>query len=151
MRLVKPLFVIACFACAALAHAAESIDVKITGIEDELLDNVTAQLGIAQLVTQTTLIPLPSVGEPETEVTEASVRSLHRAAPAEIRKALQPFGYYSPIIKSSLERADNRWLASYQIDPDEPTLVEDVELGIQGDGQDNADLRKVLESTQLAT
>ena len=151
MRLVKPLFVIACFACAALAHAAESIDVKITGIEDELLDNVTAQLGIAQLVTQTTLIPLPTVGEPETEVTEASVRSLHRAAPAEIRKALQPFGYYSPIIKSSLERADNRWLASYQIDPDEPTLVEDVELGIQGDGQDNADLRKVLESTQLAT
>ena len=151
MRLVKPLFVIACFACAALAHAAESIDVKITGIEDELLDNVTAQLGIAQLVTQTTLIPLPSVGEPKTEVTEASVRSLHRAAPAEIRKALQPFGYYSPIIKSSLEIADNRWLASYQIDPDEPTLVEDVELGIQGDGQDNADLRKVLESTQLAT
>ena len=151
MRLSRQLFVTACIALAAFAHAAERVEVQITGIEDELLDNVTAQLGIAQLVGQTTLIPLPSVDGQETEVSETSLRRLHRAAPSEIRKALQPFGYYSPAIKSSLERRDERWLASYQIDPGEPTLVENVELGIQGDGRDNADLLKVLESTQLAT
>ena len=150
MRLSKPLFVIACIGLAALTHATESIDVRITGIKGELLDNVTAQLSIAQLVKQTALIPLPSVDEQKTEVTEASVDSLHRVAPTEIRKALQPFGYYSPTIKSSLETADKGWIVNYQVDPGEPTLIDNIELGIQGDGQDNADLRKVLESTQLA-
>ena len=134
MRLSRQLFVTACIGLAAFAHAAERADVQITGIEGELLDNVTAQLGIAQLVRKTTLIPLPSVVGEEDEVSEVSLRRLHREAPAEIRKALQPFGYYSPTIKSSLERTDQRWLASYRIDPGEPTLVENVELGIQGDG-----------------
>jgi len=151
MRLSRKLLITACIGLAAFVHAAERADVQITGIEGELLDNVTAQLGIAQLVRKTTLIPLPSVVGEEDEVSEVSLRRLHRAAPSEIRKALQPFGYYSPTIKSSLERTDERWLASYRIDPGEPTLVENVELGIQGDGRDNADLRKVLESTQLAT
>jgi translocation and assembly module TamA len=150
MRLSKPLFVIACIGLAALAHATESIDVQITGIENELLDNVTALLGIAQLVKQTTLIPLPSVDKQETVVTETSVRRLHRTAKPEIREALQPFGYYSPIINSTLEKADNRWIARYQVDPGAATLIDNVELGIQGDGRDNADLRNVLESTQLA-
>jgi len=149
-RLAKPLFFIACIACATITHAAESVAVEISGIEGELLDNVTAQLGIAQLVKQTTLVPLPSADKDDTEITEASVRRLHRAAEAEIRSALQPFGYYSPTIKSNLVRTDQHWVASYQIDPGEPTGVEKLELDIQGDGRDNAELRNVLESTQLA-
>jgi translocation and assembly module TamA len=149
MGLAKPLFLIVCIACAALAHASESIDVEITGIEGELLDNVTAQLGIAQLAGQAAFIALPAADKRDTEITEASVRSLHRVAKPEIRNALQPFGYYSPIIKSTLEKADRRWIASYQVDPGKPTRVENIELGIQGDGRDNADLRKVLDSTQL--
>jgi translocation and assembly module TamA len=146
----RTLFLVACIASGALAHASESVDVRITGIEDELLDNVTTQLGIAQLVKQTALIPLPSADKRDTEITEASVRSLHRTAKPEIREALQPFGYYSPIIKSTLERVDTRWIASYQVDPGEPTRIDNIELGIQGDGRDNVDLRTVLESTQLA-
>ncbi|MEA2080137.1 MAG: POTRA domain-containing protein [Pseudomonadota bacterium] len=153
MRLSKSLFLVVCIACTTLAQAAESLDVRITGIEDELLDNVTAQLGIAQLARQTAFFPQPSADKAETdsEVTEASIRRLHRAALAEIRKALQPFGYYSPIIESSLERVEKRWIASYQVDPGEATRLENLELGIQGDGRDNTDLNKVLESTQLAS
>ena len=151
MRLSRQLLLTVCIAMAAFAHASERVEVQITGIEDELLDNVTAQLGIAQLVRQASFIPLPSIDEQETEVSEASVRRLHRAAPSEIRKALQPFGYYSPTIKSNLDRKEDSWVASYRVDPGKPTLVENIELGIQGDGRDNADLRSVLESTQLAT
>ena len=140
----------ACITCSALVHASESIEVKITGIEGELLDNVTVQLGIAQLAGQTAFIPLPVADKQDSEITEASVRSLHRAAPKEIRQALQPFGYYSPLIKSTLERVDKRWFAGYLVEAGEPTLIDNVKLDIQGDGRDNADLRKVLESTQLA-
>jgi len=150
MHLVKPLFLMAGITCAALVHASESIEVKITGIKGELLDNVTVQLGIAQLAGQTAFIPLPVADKQDSEITEASVRSLHRAAPKEIRQALQPFGYYSPVIKSTLERVDKRWLAGYLVEAGEPTLIGNVKLDIQGDGRDNADLRKVLQSTQLA-
>ena len=45
---------------------------------------------------------------------------------------------------------EKRWLANYQVEPGEATLIDSVELGIQGGGRDNADLRKALESTQLA-
>lgn len=150
MRFISSLLSIAFVATTALAAASETVDVKITGIDEELLDNVTAQLGIAQLVNKSSLIPLPPVSEQPAEVTEASVRSLHRAARAEIRKALQPFGYYSPKITSSLERSDQRWIASYQIDPGQPTLIDGIELAIRGDGKENADLRRVLDSTKLA-
>jgi translocation and assembly module TamA len=136
---------------AAFAGASETVDVKITGIDKELLDNVTAQLGIAQLVKKPALIPLPSIGEQQTEVTEALLRSLHKAARTEIRKALQPFGYYSPKIASSLEKSDQQWIASYEIDPGQPTLIASIELAIQGHGKDNADLREVIDSTKLAT
>jgi len=150
MYIAKPLLLMACITCAALVHASESIEVKITGIEGELLDNVTVQLGIAQLAGQTAFIPLPVADKQDSEITEASVRSLHRAAPKEIRQALQPFGYYSPVIKSTLERVDERWLAGYQVEAGEATLIDNVNLDIQGDGRDNTDLRKVLQSTQLA-
>ncbi|MGI9320930.1 MAG: autotransporter assembly complex protein TamA, partial [Thiogranum sp.] len=150
MYIAKPLLLIACITCTALVHASESIEVKITGIEGELLDNVTVQLGIAQLAGQTAFIPLPVADKQESEITEASIRSLHRAASKEIRQALQPFGYYSPVIKSSLERVDKRWFADYRVEAGEPTLIDNVKLDIQGDGRDNADLRKVLQSTQLA-
>ena len=93
--LFRRLFIIACVALGMPVHASESLDVRITGIEGELLDNVTAQLGIAQLVKWKLPIPLPATDEAETEIKEASVRRLHRAASAEIRAALQPFGYYS--------------------------------------------------------
>ena len=149
-RLFRRLFIIACVVLGMPAMASESLDVRITGIEGELLDNVKAQLGIAQLVKRKLPIPLPSSEEAETEVTEASVRRLHRAAPNEIRTALQPFGYYSPRIKSSLERTDQSWVASYTVDIGEPTIIEKLELGIEGEGRDNTDLLEVLEATQLA-
>ena len=150
MRLAKPLLLISCITCAVLVHASESLDVRIAGIEGELLDNVSAQLGIAQLARQTAFTALPVTDRPDSEVTEASVRNLHRAAAKEIRQALQPFGYYSPAIESTLERVENRWLANYQIDPGEATLIDNIELGIKGNGRGNADLRKVLDSTKLA-
>ncbi len=136
---------------AGLASAAETVDVQITGIDDELLDNVNAQLGIAELVPKERLIPLPARDQEKIEINETLVRKLHRAAPAEIRAALQPFGYYSPAVESSLERIDDGWLATYQVDPGEPTLVAALELSIRGEGQEDASLRKVLDSTQLAS
>ena len=133
-----------------LVHASESLDARIAGIEGELLDNVSAQPGIAQLARQTAFPALPVTDRPDSEVTEASVCNLHRAATKEIRQALQPFGYYSPAIESTLERVENRWLANYQIDPGEATPIDNIELGIKSNGRDNADLRKVLDSTKLA-
>ena len=150
MWTLRRLLFIACVALGVPAVASESLDVRITGIEGELLDNVKAQLGIAQLDKRKLPIPLPATDELETEITEAVVRRRHRAAAAEIRTALQPFGYYSPRIKSTLEKTDQQWVASYAIDAGEPTVIEKLDLGIEGEGRDNADLLEVLSATQLA-
>jgi translocation and assembly module TamA len=150
MWMLRRLIFIACVALVLPAMASESLDVRITGVEGELLDNVKAQLGIAQLVKRKLPIPLPATEEAETEITEAVVRRLHRAAPDEIRTALQPFGYYSARIKSTLEKTHQQWVASYAIDAGEPTVIEKLKLAIEGEGKDNADLLKALEATQLA-
>lgn len=149
--LAKLLFFIACIACATIVRASENLKVEISGIEGELLDNVNTQLGIAQLARQTALISLPSADKGDSEITEASIRRLHRAAKAEIRGALQPFGYYAPTIDSNLQRTDQGWVASYQIDPGEATIVDTVDLGIQGEGSDNTGLKKVLEATRFGS
>ncbi len=89
------------------------------GMDKEMSANVLAYLRIYQQQKNPTL----GVGE---------MRRLHRKAPADIKSALEPLGYYSPRIESALVESDGIWHATYIITPGKPVLVHS--LSVRGIG-----------------
>lgn len=105
------------------AQAAESVrlSIEFEGLSDELEESVLAQLSL----------------EREREhplLDEYRIQRLHRQAPEEIRNALQPFGFYAPVITGSLTHEENVWLARYVIEPGEPVIVNEVQALVTGEG-----------------
>jgi translocation and assembly module TamA len=109
------------------AGAETRLELNISGVEGELLANVRALLSLER-----------DKGDPR--LTGSMIERLHRRAPREIRRALQPFGFYRPEIVGTLEPpAPDRpaWLATYRIDPKDPVRIETAEIGVAGPGADD--------------
>ncbi len=91
--------------CSATVFAQIDVTVDINGVDQRLEDNVRLFLSIEQQ-------------KAHALISEGRLRRLHQKAPLEITKALQPFGFYRPVIEAKLSQsAPDSWLASYTIDP----------------------------------
>lgn len=138
-------------AAAGTAAAQPALEIDIKGVEGVLLNNVRAHLSLSRYVRNGLALPLP-VGEAVPALPGADeLRSLHRRAPAEIRAALEPYGYYAPVITSSLEQQGDRWHARYNIDPGPPVIVESVDIIIAGEGGTEATVIAARDRTRLRT
>ena len=115
---------------------AAPLEVVIEGVSGELLENVRAHLDIDDLAESE---------DPDSD----RVRRSHRRAAEEIRAALQPFGYYSPRIRSRLIIKTEGWRARYIVDPGPATRIDPLELEITGAGTDDPALRRVLAGSEL--
>jgi len=151
---MKPRFLlIAWFLFWTTSVAAQPrVELVISGLDGPLEENIRAHLGIAQLVVQNGLLPLPVLesGEARPEITESNVRRLHRRASTEIAQALQPFGFYEPVVvQAELTRDGDTWRASYRIETGPPTLLELVEIRISGPGEGDAAILKALQESRL--
>jgi translocation and assembly module TamA len=116
-------------------RAEDEVEVEVTGLAEDLEKNVLAYLSIADLGKQ---------GAEASQTVTDNVRRLHAAAQTEIERALQPFGYYEPTIRSTLRRAEMRWLASYEVEAGAPTVVDAVEIRAVGDGSEEPAVRAAL-------
>ena len=99
-----------------------TLDVRVEGVEKDLQQNVLLTLGIEK-----------RKGHPY--LTPAMIRKLHRAAPSQIRSALEPYGYYNPDIEATLETEGQQWTAIYRIDPGEPVHVRRLSFKVTGPGE----------------
>lgn len=102
----------------------------------ELRDNILAFLSI-------------EAARKEGELTAAQIAQLHRQAPAEITKALEPFGYYSPDIKPSLDTEGERRIARYRVDPGPATRVTELHVTIKGAGENDSHLARLINAFPL--
>ncbi|RLQ23292.1 hypothetical protein DWB85_01695 [Seongchinamella sediminis] len=121
------------------ALAGETLAVVIRGIEGEPLDNVRASL---DAVTR-------GAGE---ALTAEDIKAMHQRAERQIRRALQPFAYYRPVISGSLEApaaAGAPWQARYQVDAGEVLRISAVELSFEGPGAEPGDLQSLREALAL--
>jgi translocation and assembly module TamA len=136
---------------AATAPAQPVVEVQISGVDGALLDNVRAHLGVAAHDRKSVLMTLPDIGAdtPEEPLTEGALRRLHQRARGEILQALQPFGYYQPVIDASLKRRDGIWHAGYRIDPGPATLIGNVDIALEGEGREEAPVREALQASRL--
>ncbi len=132
----------ACDLWCADAIADDKVEVEVTGLAEDLERNVLAYLSIADLG--------KAGAEASQPVTESNVRRLHGAAWTEIERALQPFGYYEPRIRSTLQRKEADWLARYDVDAGAPTVVDGVEIRAVGGGSEEPAVRAALASAGFA-
>lgn len=128
------LTILAALGFAPTLWAQMNVDIEISGIDARLEKNVRLYLSLEQQKSH----PLMS---------EARLRRLHQKARDEIAAALQPYGYYRPRIESSLvESDDERWLASYRIDPGPALKLALVEFRLTSPMAEDADFRQLVET-----
>lgn len=106
------------------AAAREPLDIVVTGLSGDPLLNVQASLSIEQR-------------RLDDGLSADLIRSLHAQAEREIRRALEPFGYYRPEIKTALRPPDKpgqAWGATYTIDPGQAVPIGEVDVQFSGAG-----------------
>lgn len=101
-----------------------SIRYDITGLSGEMLKNSLAALQNAEKTIQAS----------NKTLTPAAIERLYSQGDETIRKALQPYGYFSPSIRSSLEKKDTQTILHYQVNPGPSLNITQLDLQITGAG-----------------
>ncbi len=122
---------------ATVALAGPHLDVRISGVDGDMLTNVEAMLDMVKHAD-------------DKELSDRWVKRMHAKAEEQIRTALQPFGYYTPKIQAKLEKtAEGKWLAEYNIDPGEPTRLDHIDIQWRGAGAREPALQQAVASFPL--
>ncbi len=109
-------------------------ELTITGVEGELEQNVRAFATIAS----------------EPCDSEAwLVRRRFRALESEARKAIEPFGYYHPLIETTLARDGDCWEATISIDPGVPVVLRNVDIRIDGPGSSDPEFQALTNNPRF--
>jgi translocation and assembly module TamA len=121
---------------AATAGAADTIRVEIDGVSGTMRDNVRDYLSLDRYLQRT-------------DLTDTQVRRLADRAVDEAADALRPFGYYEPKVNSRTTRDGDTWIIRLRIKPGEPVLMREVDIRIVGAGEDDGNIRLVVDGSQL--
>ncbi len=131
------LIVLLAFLHSATLLAQVNVNIEINGLDDKLATNVRLFLSMQQQKSN----PLLS---------ESRLRRLYQKAPQEIRNALQPFGYYRPVIESALtQTSPNDWQATYTINPGPPLLIAQFEFTLSKDLLADPEFQNMMQSLPL--
>lgn len=121
---------------APAAYAGLPVQVEIRGLGDTLADNVRAFLAIEQQ-------------KDDPHLTEARLRRLYAEAPAQIRAALAPFGYYHPVLQRELIHSDGTWTARFRVDPGPPVRIRALDVRLTGAGREDPAFGRLLRELPL--
>jgi len=114
-----------------------NVNIEIKGVSGNLADNVRLFLSIEQQ-------------KDHALMSEARLHRLHKKAPQEIGNALQPFGYYRPIINAELtQTSPDHWQAIYNINPGPPLLIAQFELTISEEMKKDPEFQSLTRNLKL--
>ncbi len=118
-----------CLAFLASPLGAARLKVEVDGVKRDLERNIRSVLSLEKL--------------DRDEMTEERIRRLHAGAQGEIEEALQPYGYYRPVVRAELRQEGDQWIARYDVDAGPPVKVASVDLRIAGAGADDPRFREL--------
>ena len=118
-------------------HAAEPVEIVVTGIEGDALKNVKEAL----------VLPAGLVHEGKAD--RLWLERYAKQANEKTRSALEPFGYYNPLITVSVEPAGERQRLLVKVVPGEPVRLTEVTVTLVGPGKDERDLRSLVSTFPL--
>lgn len=107
--------------------SATTLQMQISGLSGSILKNVQERLLLSQTAYSETLTP---------EV----VQTFYKNAPDNIRKAIEPFGFFNADIQANLTQSGDNWQASFTIHPGTPVRITAVHINITGPGKNNNEL-----------
>jgi len=110
---------------------AEELQTSITGISGPALNNAQERLAII-------------LQGYHTPFTEKQIHAFFRAAPQEIKHAIEPYGYFKATIESQLSQKGDIWTARFILHRGPRLHIAHLEVNITGPGQDNTALKRLL-------
>lgn len=116
--------------------ATAEVEVRVEGLNDELLANVRTALSVVQF-------------EGQDQVDLGDLKRRHAMAPAEIKAALQPFGRYNVEVTDSWAEQGGDTVLTYQVDPGSQTTVAWFDVAVTGEGSGLDSLESVLRDWPL--
>jgi len=119
------------------AAIASAIDIRISGVEGELRDNVAAFLSLKRYADAP-------------DLDQDRVDRLALRARREATDALEPFGYYEAEATVTVTREGQGWKAVVAVVPGEPVILEGAEVSVVGPGREEPFLTEVLAGPTLA-
>jgi len=108
------------FLSLGTARAVTVGKVEILGLDEEMANNVRLSLSLVEAAGQ--------------DISGRRMAYLVRAAEAETREALEPFGFYSPSIEIQRSRDNGSVSVTVRVDPGEPVRVRNSDIAILGPG-----------------
>ena len=115
---------------------AITLTVEVDGIKNPEKSNVLSFLTIEKAKSRTDLTPI-------------RIRRLHARAPQEIKQALQPYGYYKALVRASLIKDKETWIARYEIESGPPVIIHNIDISIIGPAQEQQKLQDYLSQLPL--
>jgi len=103
-----------------LTHA--SVDIKIEGVRDELANNIRPFLSLTRFADRD-------------DVTSEVMARLERRIPSEVRKALEPFGYFAPTSQTTITQDGKKWTVVITVDAGRAIRISEVTVAIHGEGE----------------
>ena len=95
--------------------AQAGVQLAVQGVDDPLQGAVRAGVELSQYAKR--------------PVSEAQIRRLYEEAPAEVRSALEPYGYYDATVQGQLTRlGDTDWRVTLTIKRGEPVRISEVRV-----------------------
>ncbi len=142
--------------CVLLLGVAGSafagIDVRVHGLGSEERDNAYARLGILEYAKRVDVErkaakdagTKPDSDNLNGDYDPAEVQRLYEQGPEDIKKALQPFGWYQPQVKSTIEGSAPNWLVTYDVVALPQTTVTRIEIVLAGEGKAYEPLTRIV-------
>ncbi len=121
---------------SALAQPAwAGIDVRVRGLGSDERDNAYARLSILEYAKR--------IDADKGSYEVSDVERLFKQGEAEIKGALQPFGWYNITVTGELKGSAPNWIADYFVDAGPLTAITRIDLQILGDGANEPALQKL--------
>jgi translocation and assembly module TamA len=118
-------------------QAAETVELVVSGLAGDTLKNV-----------QDTLVLPPGLVR-NGKVDQLWLERFAKQAEDETRSALEPFGYYNPLVTVSTEPAGAGYRLLVQVRPGEPVYLREVTVNIAGAGSASPPLRELVAAFPL--
>jgi translocation and assembly module TamA len=118
-------------------HAAEPVEIVVTGIEGDALKNVRGAL------------VLPDGLVREGTVDRLWLERFGKQAADKTRSALEPFGYYNPLVTVAVEPSGERYRLLVEVVPGEPVRLTGLKVSVVGAGSEEKLLQRLVAAFPL--
>ncbi|MDB5987123.1 MAG: outer membrane protein assembly factor [Nevskia sp.] len=142
---MSPRFALAVLLLAFARPAGAGIDVQVRGLGSDEESNTYAQIDLLDYAKRVDAAPKAE----REDYDEAEVQRLFKLGEQDIRTALQPFGWYNPVVTSELRGAKPDWTAVYKVDAGPETDLSVVDVQFEGAGRDEPALADTVKRLRL--